>query len=70
MDSNGKFLQIWDTFMLIVIAYSCFTSAYFISFSFADGPELNLLEHVVFVSYTLDIMFNFMRLPVCEGDSN
>ena len=29
-----------------------------------------MLEHVVFVSYTLDIIFNFMRLPISEGDQH
>ncbi len=56
--------------MLLVIAYSCFTSAYYIAFSFPDGvPAFLELEHVVFGSYTLDIVFNFLRIPTTEVNS-
>lgn len=70
IESNSKFIQLFDTYMLLVIAYSCFTSAYYIAFSFPDGvPGFLELEHVVFGSYTLDIVFNFMRLQTTEGNS-
>lgn len=57
--------------MLFVIAYSCFTSAYYISFEFPDNDVLMIFEHVVFASYSIDILFNFMRLPPNqEGNIN
>lgn len=33
---EDQLLQVYDTYMLLVIAYSCFTSAYFVAFSFPD----------------------------------
>jgi hypothetical protein len=57
--------------MLLIIAYSCFTSAYYVAFSFPDDDNtLLMLEHVVFGSYTIDIVLNFVRVPVLEGDSH
>lgn len=53
--------------MLAVIAYSCFTSAYFVAFSFnKDQPIIYNLEHLVFASYTVDIIINFIRVPSNE----
>ena len=69
--SDSKFIQFYDTYMLLIIAYSCFTSAYYVAFSFPDSNNtLLMLEHVVFGSYTIDIVLNFVRVPVLEGDSH
>lgn len=70
LDPEKRFLNIFDTYMLLVIAYSCFTSAYYVAFSFPETQQLLILEHIVFGSYTLDILFNFMRLPTSEELSN
>jgi len=59
-------VNIFDTYMLLVIGYSCFTSAYYVAFSSPTDGILITLEHIVFVSYTIDIIFNFMRLPTAE----
>lgn len=56
--------------MLLVIGYSCFTSAYYVAFTSPKTGFLITLEHIVFVSYTLDIIFNFMRLPSAEEVGN
>ena len=64
---ENKYLNIFDTYMLIIIAYSCFTSAYYVAFSFPKTATLMILEHIVFGSYSLDIIINFMRLPQ-EGE--
>ena len=56
-------INLFDTYMLLVIGYSCFTSAYYVAFSFPNTELLLNLEHIVFGSYTLDIILNFMRLP-------
>ena len=34
LDPKGRFLSTFDTFMLIIVAYSCFASAYFTAFDF------------------------------------
>ena len=70
LDPEKRFLNIFDTYMLLVIAYSCFTSAYYVAFSFPETDQLLILEHIVFGSYTLDILFNFLRLPTQEELSN
>lgn len=50
--------------MLLIIAYACFSSAYFVAFDFPAGNMLLLgLEHAVFAAFTLDIIFNLMRVP-------
>ena len=50
--------------MLFVIAYSCFTSAYYVAFSFPkDVLFFEIMEHLVFASYASDIIINFMKLP-------
>ena len=36
LDPEKRFLNIFDTYMLLVIAYSCFTSAYYVAFSFPE----------------------------------
>lgn len=49
--------------MLIVIAYSCFSSAYYVAFDFPTDLSLLILEHFVFASFTFEIIFKCMRLP-------
>jgi hypothetical protein len=50
--------------MLLIIAYACFSSAYYCAFDF---PKANMIllsfEHVVFAAFTVDILFNLMRVP-------
>ena len=66
---EGRILNTFDTYMLFIIGYSCFTSAYYVAFSAPtkDDRVLMWLEHLVFASYTLDIIFNFVRLPEAES---
>jgi hypothetical protein len=50
--------------MLLIISYACFSSAYYVAFDFPrDNILLFDLEHVVFAFFTMDIVFNFMRVP-------
>lgn len=55
--------------ILIVIAYSCFTTFYYAAFNFpSDNKTALYLEHTVLVFFTLDIILNFMREYI-EPDS-
>mmetsp|Transcript_16560 Transcript_16560/g.11697 ORF Transcript_16560/g.11697 Transcript_16560/m.11697 type:complete len:129 (-) Transcript_16560:1078-1464(-) len=55
--------------ILIVIAYSCFTSFYFTAFTLPrDNQTIMYLEHTVLVFFSLDIILNFMREYI-EPDS-
>lgn len=49
--------------MLLVIAYSCFTSSYYVAFDFPTELSLIILEHFVFASFTFEIIFKFMVMP-------
>ena len=64
---TDKSIHVFDTYMLLVIAYSCFTSAYYVAFDAPkDGSVLWWLENLVFASYSIDIIINFMRVPMPE----
>jgi hypothetical protein len=57
--------------MLFIVAYSCFSAAYFTAFGFPKTRGSSLayfLEDVVFVSFGLDIIFNFFRVPENYGE--
>lgn len=72
LSPKDRFLSTWDTMMLMVIAYACFSSAYYCAFDF-DRSNMVLMwfEHIVFSTFTLDIMFNFMRVPeALDGPTN
>lgn len=48
--------------MLLVIGYSCFTSAYYVAFSFPSEPLLLYLEHCVLVFFSTEIIFKCMSV--------
>ena len=71
MDPRDRFLSTFDTYMLLVVAYSCFSAAYFTAFEMPPPSENMLvfwLENLVFASFLLDIFFNFMRIPENEDE--
>lgn len=49
--------------MLVVITYSCFTSAFYCAFEFPTEPSLIMLEHLVLVFFSIEIILKCMRLP-------
>lgn len=50
--------------MLIVVAYSCFLSAYYASFQMTTNKYLLAIEWITTVSFALDIIFNCMRIYI------
>lgn len=58
---DGRFLSVFDVFMLGIIGYSCFTSAYYICFNMTTDPYLLRIEDVTYILFGLDIIFNFFR---------
>jgi hypothetical protein len=57
--------------MLLVIAYSCFTSAFFAAFDYPDPieyPGVRILEDAVFASFFLEIILKFMLVPDNSSD--
>jgi hypothetical protein len=55
--------------MLFIISYSCFTAAFFSAFAEPRQKDMfNYVEHFVLCSFSLEIVFNFMRLT--DGDED
>ena len=64
MYPNSKFLQIFDIFMYFVIIYSCFASCYFAAFDYPEQKDVvMILEHIVFASFSMEIIIKFLRVP-------
>lgn len=69
INPKGNFIKAYDAYMLLVIGYSCFSSAYYCAFDFPTEEGLIILEHFVFASFTLEIIFNCCRLPPNADES-
>ena len=66
MEPTNKFLNTFDTVMVLVIAYSCFMSMFFTAFDY-KVPEFTAfwyMEIIVFGFFTIDIVCSFMRVPL------
>ena len=70
LDPKARLLTYFDNFMLIVIAYSCLITLFTIGFDLKIEYGCNkndniifVLEMIVFVCFSIDIILNFMRLP-------
>jgi hypothetical protein len=65
-DPAGRFLTTFDTILILVIAYSCFMSMYFTAFDyvFPDYSVFWVLEVIVFLFFTVDIICSFLRRPI------
>jgi len=62
LNPEGRFLSTFDGVMLVVVAYSCFTSAYYTAFDFPEDVGLVWMEHITTLFFCLDIIFNCMRM--------
>jgi hypothetical protein len=56
-------VEVFDTSLLVVITYSCFTSAFYCAFKFPTNRVLLVFEDIVFVSFSLEIILKCVRLP-------
>jgi len=62
LNPEQRFLTYFDGYMLMIIIYSCITTAYFTVFSLpTDSTFFYNMEHIGFTSFTLDFIFNLMR---------
>jgi hypothetical protein len=57
-----NFLSVWDVFMLGIIGYSCFTSAFFLGYHMTKDYVLLRIEDATYICFALDIVFNFFRI--------
>ena len=62
LNPEQRFLTYYDGYMLMIIVYSCITTAYFTIFDLPhDSSFFYYMEHVGFISFSLDFIFNLMR---------
>jgi hypothetical protein len=69
-EPKHSLMKFYDTYMLLVIGFSCFSSAYYCAFEFPTEKTLINLEHCVFASFTLEIIFMCMKLPPNADESD
>lgn len=58
---SSQWKAVFDTSVLIVIGYSCFTTVLYISFDIKQGPFLVFIDNVVLTCFALDFVFNFFQ---------
>ena len=62
LDHEGRFLSFYDAYMSIVNLWACIYSAYYTVFDFDTLSTAEIINDTwVLVSFTLDIVFNFLR---------
>lgn len=67
---KNNLINYWDVLMNVIIAFACFSSAYYCAFDFPrDNRFLFGCEHVVFTTFTIDVILNFMRVHDSVGQS-
>jgi hypothetical protein len=60
---KNSLITYWDVLMNFIIAFACFSSAYYCAFDFPRGNRFLFgCEHVVFATFTIDVILNFMRV--------
>ena len=66
---KNAWISYWDVLMNIIIAFACFSSAYYCAFDFQrENLFMFSCEHVVFATFSLDVVFNLMRVPESSID--
>ena len=60
IEQDNTYKTIFDTSILFVIAYSCFTTVYYVSFNQNPNSTLYVVDIVVNVAFLLDFIFNFL----------
>lgn len=56
---NSQWKAVFDTSILLVIGYSCFTTVLYISFEIETTAFLKFIDNVVLACFALDFFFNF-----------
>ena len=66
-----RLLTYFDSWMLIVIAYSCFMSMYFAAFEFdIKNPTIFWLENICTFFFVVEQITHFMRVPENNNNSD
>ena len=70
IDTESLKYQTFDVCLIVVIIYSCFTSAYWAAFDTqteGKGIVIDIIEWIVTIFFALDIAWNFM-IPIKTDD--
>ena len=51
----------FDTGILIIIGYSCFTTVFYVSFGSPIPPTMKFIDNCVTIAFALDLIFNFLQ---------
>ena len=56
---ESQWKVVFDTFILIVIGYSCFATVLYIAFEIQHNDVSDFIDTAVMITFTLDFIFNF-----------
>lgn len=60
ISENSKWKATFDIYINLLVAYSCFTTIYFVSFDDQPSNGLDILNYLVEVSFLSDFLMNFL----------
>ena len=64
LETEGRFLSVWDQIILFVVIYSCFSTIFMAAFDYPVGYEciFRPIENIVLFFFVADFILNFFRL--------
>lgn len=57
---NSKWKAAFDIYINLLVAYSCFTTIFFVCFTANTVVEMEVFNYIVEVSFVIDVMCNFL----------
>lgn len=61
IDIDAGWKAIFDTSILLVIGYSCFTTVFYVSFDSKISPTMKIIDNCVTLAFAMDFIFNFLQ---------
>jgi hypothetical protein len=61
IDLDAGWKAIFDTSILLVIGYSCFTTVFYVSFDSKISPTMRFVDSCVTFAFAMDFIFNFFQ---------
>ncbi len=60
ISENSKWKATFDIYITFLVAYSCFTTVYYVAFDDIPTQTLEIVNYIVEGSFFLDFSFNFL----------
>jgi len=60
ISENSKWKATFDIYITFLVAYSCFTTVYYVAFDDVPSNVLEIVNYIVEGSFFLDFSFNFL----------